>query len=377
MLESEVNRSLHRALLEAFTREQLALLLKSRIGISLDLLAPSTATLAHSAFEVVEIAGRAGWTRDLVRAAYEARPTNPALAKIYQELGLSTAISHQRAGAEVEEQPATISSAINANVKGPFFDLSRWRQSLLAIESRVCRVETGQDFGTGFLVGPDTVLTCYHNVESMFTRKSSPQSLRFRFDYRILPNDELNEGVLVGVNSTDWLLDYSPYSREEKTNYPGTKLPTDDELDYALIRLERELGSEPLPPARTGGTLRGWIWVPETAPELVVGMPLAIVQYAAGGPLKIAFDTKAVLGLNEAGNRVRYSTTTAPGSGGAPCFDMNWQLVAMHQGSKRNMGMAADYRQGIPIAAIRARVIRVGKVDVLAGVPPEGFSHSH
>jgi hypothetical protein len=77
-----------------------------------------------------------------------------------------------------------------------------------------------------------------------------------------------------------------------------------------------------------------------------------------------------VIGLNENATRVRYRTQTERGSGGAPCFDRGWNLVAMHHMRDPAMVSAAQWRQGIPIAAIRERLQRVGKLRLLGGTRP-------
>ena len=49
-------------------------------------------------------------------------------------------------------------------------DAKEWRQQMARLEAKVCRVEIptahGTVFGTGFLVGPDCVLTNFHVVEN-------------------------------------------------------------------------------------------------------------------------------------------------------------------------------------------------------------------
>ena len=184
---------------------------------------------------------------------------------------------------------------------------------------------------------------------------------------RAAPSDE---GVILSLHPSDWLIDASPPTHDEDVAYPGEQPPTDDELDYALLRLDTQIGlARGRPPESAACPAAGFPF-PSTR-ELVPGMALAIVQYAEGGPLKVAFDTNAVIGLNKAKNRVQYTTVTAIGSGGAPCFDSKWQLVALHQGTDDRNPTGPQPRQGIPISAIRARIARVGKLAALGGEPPE------
>ena len=45
----------------------------------------------------------------------------------------------------------------------------------------MCRVSCGPDLGTGFLVGPDLVLTCYHVVQKYLTDPVHPVKVQFDF----------------------------------------------------------------------------------------------------------------------------------------------------------------------------------------------------
>jgi hypothetical protein len=110
------------------------------------------------------------------------------------------------------------------------------------------------------------------------------------------------------------------------------------------------------------GTLRGVIAAPASEPMLRVGMPLLILQhpkkskktYPEGPdlhPLRFAFDV--VLAVNENRSRVRYSVITEPGSSGSPCFDPDWNLVALHHAGDPRDVEPAEYNEGIPIDTIR------------------------
>ena len=53
-----------------------------------------------------------------------------------------------------------------------------------------------------------------------------------------------------------------------------------------------------------------------------------IIQHPNGGPKQIALYHNLVAYLDQA--RVQYLTDTEPGSSGAPVFDSQWRLVALH-----------------------------------------------
>ena len=81
----------------------------------------------------------------------------------------------------------------------------------------------------------------------------------------------------------------------------------------------------------------------------------------------MALDSEAVIGLNGNRTRVRYTTTTEPGSSGSPCFGPDWQWVALHHSGdpKYWQGQRPDFNQGIPIPAIRQLLAARGKADLL------------
>src|SRR5262249_3087417 len=151
-----------------------------------------------------------------------------------------------------------------------------WREKMALVEGRVCRIElNGNAAGTGFLVGPDAVLTNYHVLESVLKGASPPASATFRFDYKVLSNGSRLEGTSIGLDSSEWNAAASPPSAAERTLNPDEPPPTAQELDFALVKLARPVANEPLNPK--GGTeapRRGWVTIPESPTVFVTRMPL-------------------------------------------------------------------------------------------------------
>ena len=50
--------------------------------------------------------------------------------------------------------------------------------------------------------------------------------------------------------------------------------------------------------------------------------------------------------------RLKYRTRTDFGSSGAPCFDQDWNVIALHQSGHPDFKRTAEYNQGIPIDSI-------------------------
>jgi V8-like Glu-specific endopeptidase len=356
-----------RAFTTGFSKRSLEQMLKFGLDLDLDSIVAG-GSMQDMVFDLLGQAEREGWTTDLIRQAYQYNPRNADLLRIYQKYGLAPGVSAQNAGNVVPEVRSVEGLEGNIRLRLPTFDFAVWREKMALVEGRVCRVElNGNAAGTGFLVGPDAVLTNYHVLQSVLTGATQPSAVACRFDYKVLSDGSRLEGTVVGLHPADWNTDASPPSAAERTLSPDEPPPTADELDYALVKLARPLANEPA--SAKGGAespRRGWVPVPLFPSAFLKNTPLMIAQYPDGNPLKLAVDTEAVLGTNAVGNRVRYATNTDHGSSGSPVFDMDWKLVALHHlGDPAVSSMPAKYNQGVPVAKIRERLTRAGKAGAL------------
>src|SRR5262249_39480733 len=131
-------------------------------------------------------------------------------------------LSAQIAGApQAEAGNNAIAPGLQRNVR-PYLaklDVRVWQEKLVRIERQVCRIELeGSALGTGFLVGPDVVLTNWHVIE-IAKKAGNVETLGCRFDYVRLPGDTVDPGQLVMLApAAD--IDTSPYSQAEKTRNP-------------------------------------------------------------------------------------------------------------------------------------------------------------
>jgi trypsin-like peptidase len=266
-------------------------------------------------------------------------------------------LSAQTAGTpQADSSTNAIAPGLQRNVR-PYLaklDVRVWQDRLVQIERRVCRVELeGNALGTGFLVGPDTVLTNWHVFEIAKNAGKIAQ-LGCRFDYVRLPNGQTDPGQLILLDAAG-SLDGSPYTAGEKAGNPDSPpLPTMDELDYALLRLASRVGEQ-----QVEGGPRGWIALPNSVLPLPADAPILIMQHPEGTPMKLALDTQAVVGPNGNGTRIRYRTNTDPGSSGSPVFTMDWDIVALHHCGDPKWQKPL-FNQGVPIELIRRRIIKNG-----------------
>lgn len=106
--------------------------------------------------------------------------------------------------------------------------------------------------------------------------------------------------------------------------------------------------------AEHGAPVRGFIKVPGAGIKLAIDAPIFIVQHPEGAQLSLALDTKGVTEINANKTRVHYRTNTEGGSSGSPCFDVNWDLVALHHSGdpKANPLALARWNRGIPFDLI-------------------------
>lgn len=360
-------------IVDAYSYPELETVLRERMNVRIDrVVAPSA--FDYAVFQLLGWAERMGREVELVRITARARLEHHGMQSIYQKYGMAVPVFLQQSGRALVPVPVPATdSSLEVQVKKhlPLIDVSLWRERLAKHEGRVCRVEVGDGvMGTGFLVGPDAVLTNYHVLRSVIMGESPADKVRCRFDYKKLANGQTADGLVVKVNPSVWLVDHSEYTAAEANGQPDAEVPTAAQLDYALVRLERSIGTEPLDPSPKPGTIvpnRGWLRVPTTEPAITAQMPILILQHPNAEPLKLAMDTEGVIELKPF--RVRYATNTEAGSSGSPCFNMEWQLVALHHYGDPGFGQP-KYNQGVPIIAIRERLARLAKADVLGGEPP-------
>jgi hypothetical protein len=358
-----------KAFYTGYTKKSLEQMLRTRLTVDLDDIV-ADGPMKDMAFDLLSTAEREGWTTDLIREGYQFNPRNAAILTVYQKYGFAPGVSAQQAGAAVAAVQS-VTEGLEKTIKDrlPTFDFAVWREKMTLVENRVCRVEIdGNAAGTGFLVGPDAVLTNYHVLKSVLDGATAAAKVACRFDYKVLADGSRVPGVEVPLHAADWKLDFSPYSAAEQTRTPDNPPPTADELDYALVRLARRFGDEPAAPK--GGAeapRRGWVAVPTAAAAFVPKMPLMIAQHPDGKPLKLAVDTESVIGVNAGQTRVRYATNTEAGSSGSPVFDLDWNLVALHHLGDPAYDHPPAYNQGVPIHLIRNRVAAHGKADAFGG----------
>ena len=336
-LNGSLYGSLREALIDAFrSSSKLEQMLQIRLNKSLNRIAMGD-DLDDIAFRLIRAADSQGWVHNLVVAARESNPGNPLLFAVAQELHLSST------------EPGLVHEKIIRSTNS-FLDVNEWRQKLGEIESQVCRIEINrQAVGTGFLIAPNVVITNCHVVKDIILNeeertsegilRSASTDIVLRFDFKKLANKIINHGTEYRL-APDWLIDKSS---DVKVNH----LPQPDQLDYALLRVDEVPGNKPIGRSSEESSVkRGWVEIPTAPHNFRLDQPLFILQHPKGEPLKLALEPYAIKEIDPSGILIKYRTNTDEGSSGSPCFDSNWNLVALHHTGGSN------YNAGTPFNAI-------------------------
>lgn len=175
----------------------------------------------------------------------------------------------------------------------------------------VCRVklpmEGGHAYGTGCLVGPRLLLTNNHVLAS--SREAAQAEAEFGYDHDL-------DGVI--RDPVQFNLD------------PDDIFFTSAELDITLVAVS--------PIAENGVPLDRFGWLPliPLPGKTVDGEWVTIIQHPGGLPKQIAIHASQIVKLDpktvdvDLTRFIHYSTDTEPGSSGAPVFNDQWQMVALH-----------------------------------------------
>ncbi len=163
----------------------------------------------------------------------------------------------------------------------------------LEISRSVVYIEVGRTFGTGFLIGPNLLMTNNH----VLAARPVVDDALFQFNYQ--------KSVAGDLGPVD------TYRAES-----GGVFATNADLDYTVVELD----------GRPGDT---WGVIPFKPRRRVRSNDrVNIIQHPNGQPKQISFRNNFVEYVDD--KVIQYVTHTEPGSSGSPVFNDRWQLVALH-----------------------------------------------
>lgn len=186
----------------------------------------------------------------------------------------------------------------------------------------VCLVESNSGCGTGFLVGPNLVLTNHHVVPT----DDEAQETRVHFRYR------LDEAAQLGPVET--------YQVQR-----ALRRSVEKELDYVVL----EMGDAPSGDASIE-------YLRPVPKKLKKGQSVFIIQHPDGEPQKVVLQDNWITFVAGDHSRVQYMTNTKRGSSGSPVCDEKWDVVALHHSASPLPAslhtMFIRGNEGIPMVAI-------------------------
>lgn len=199
----------------------------------------------------------------------------------------------------------------------------------------------GAAVGTGFLVGPDLLLTAAHVLRlDGAPRPEDCVGLEAVFDFYDQRRTAAETGIPVAVSG---ILRYSLPADDELPGGVQVDAPG-DRLDYALLQLVSRVGDQP----RTGGDVRGYFQLREEQLNLR-RISLAYVYHFSLGMTLLRGSTGAFTPAR-GGERLRYRTNTEPGASGGLVITEDGFPVAMHHWGDNRAN------QGVPIWRIAQAV---------------------
>jgi endonuclease G, mitochondrial len=171
----------------------------------------------------------------------------------------------------------------------------------------VCKVEVQNqgNFGTGFLIAQRLLLTNYHTLK-------------------------VHEDTDIEANANSTVLHFGCFSsslgKEKGQTFrlsreqPILKQSPVHQLDYVLLQVDDNI--------LQANEIRPVSW--NLQQKLSRRMSLNILQHPEGSVMKLSMTCNAVTGIYEDTSRIQYVSRTTDGSSGSPCFDDNWNVVALH-----------------------------------------------
>lgn len=199
----------------------------------------------------------------------------------------------------------------------------------VAVSRSVGRVlfPNGRNFATCFLIAPQLILTNHH----VFGKPEDTVGVRIQFNYR----EQYNGGL----------------TKVDEHVCDTTTFITNQDLDFTLVALTQP-AKQPYLPLRH----------PDTA---VRQSHIAIIQHPSGSPLQVAMRDNSLVYDDD--KSIEYLTNTDYGSSGAPVFNDNWNVIALHSQRVKDPNSNTWYRnRGTKITTL----LRLIDVDRL--IPQQG-----
>ncbi|MBW4691974.1 MAG: serine protease [Lyngbya sp. HA4199-MV5] len=268
----------------------------------------------------------------------DAIPPRPSLGKADNSPEFKVEINR------VQELEAITNSADN------FLDIHQLSGALYCAEA-VARIETsdGKAIGTGFLIGPDWLLTNQHVLKKQSDLEEAVARFNFVNDFVGIPS----KGKAVKIRTDCYFS-----SPEEKLDYALVRLQ-DRPIEKEKLATPNEIREKSMDELLRMGKHQGYLTV--VARGFTEHHRVNIIQHPDGSPLKVVMTQNYV--THSTDSRVQYLADTMGGSSGSPIFNNQWEVVALHHSGTRLTEQLPQFikpalkgsflfNEGIPMRAI-------------------------
>ena len=154
-------------------------------------------------------------------------------------------------------------------------------------------------FGTGFLISPTLLMTNNHVLQSTVSAATSS----VQFNYYETAN---------GIITTPQEFEFAP----------DTFFFTSEPLDYTVVAVHQQnVNGQERP-------IVGWNQLIRESGKTIVGEKVNIIQHPGGNPMKVVLHDNRIVDVVD--DFLHYEADTEPGSSGAPVYNDQWEVGALH-----------------------------------------------
>lgn len=186
----------------------------------------------------------------------------------------------------------------------------------------VCLIHTRAGNGTAFLVGEQLVLTNNH----VFVGPDNE---------RDATTDDLRDAMAVFSFEQE---SSGTWKTPKSVTCSGDQFLSDRDLDFAVVSLD---AAHDIPPP---------LPLSSKVP-IAVGDAVFIIQHPNGGPKQVVLSGNETTSVGD--TTIGYRTDTYFGSSGAPVFDDDWDVVALHRGAVRGHHGGFTENEGVRSDVLR------------------------